>query len=129
MISRLNKFISTGAASVAGMGLATAASAQDSATVDDIDSVGLSDLLPFGDNSLEFVVTDFINIAIGFVALVAVAVLIYGGFLIIMAAGNEEMYDKGKRLVITAIVGLGLIFISWGLTVWVINNLLAATGA
>jgi amino acid transporter len=43
------------------------------------------------------------------VSIIAVAVLVYGGFLFITAAGNEETARRAKTLVLYAIIGLLLI--------------------
>ena len=85
------------------------------------------DYTELGDDGPDEIAIEIINIALGFVALIAVAVMIYGGYLVILSAGNEEQIEKGKKLVLAAIIGMGLIFISWGLTTWVINNLINAT--
>lgn len=62
-------------------------------------------------------IKDAINLALGLIGLIALAVLIYGGFLFITSSGDEDKAAKAKRLILYAIVGLLLI----GASVIVVN--------
>jgi hypothetical protein len=45
--------------------------------------------------------------------------IIYGGFYIMTAAGNEERVTKGKKIIYWAIIGILLIALSYGITAFV----------
>lgn len=49
----------------------------------------------------------------GFAGLVAVAVIVYGGYLYIVAAGNQENTKKAQQTIAQAVVGLVIILASW----------------
>ena len=46
-------------------------------------------------------------------AIIAVIFALWGGFLILTAAGNEERSGKGRKVIINAIVGIVIIFLAW----------------
>jgi len=54
-------------------------------------------------------IEEVIRIGMTAVAIIAVGVLVYGGFLYITAAGNEDQAKKAKMLVAYAVIGLLLI--------------------
>ena len=54
-----------------------------------------------------------INYALGIAFFVAVIYLIYGGFLYITSAGNEESATKGKNSVVYALIGIVIIVLSF----------------
>ncbi|MBD3327874.1 PKD domain-containing protein [Candidatus Peregrinibacteria bacterium] len=62
------------------------------------------------------------NFALGFLGLIAVIIVIYGGFLYVTAAGNEEQSGKGKKAITYAVIGIILILGSFA----IVNTLLQA---
>ena len=69
-----------------------------------------------------------INVALGFLAFVAVILILYGGFLWMTAAGNEDRVDQAKKLLAAAVIGLIIILAAWGISVYAIGTLGSATG-
>jgi hypothetical protein len=55
-----------------------------------------------------------------FLALAAVMVVVYAGFLCVLSNGNEENFTKAKGLLIRAAIGMIVIFISLALVNFVI---------
>jgi len=62
--------------------------------------------------SLSSVTTRIITIALSLAAIAAVIAMIYGGFLMITSAGNEEAFGKGKQTLVYAAIGLTLIIMA-----------------
>jgi hypothetical protein len=62
--------------------------------------------------SLQDFLRRIINWMLALAGLIAVLFLIYGGFLYITSAGNEESAEKGKNTVINAVIGLVVIILS-----------------
>lgn len=58
-------------------------------------------------------IVEIINIALGLAFLIAVLMLIYGGFRYIFDAGNEEGAKAGKKTVVNALIGLVIIILSY----------------
>ncbi len=58
-------------------------------------------------------VQNVINYALGFLGLVAVLVIIYGGVLWMTSAGDPKKLEKAKRILINAAIGLLIILSAW----------------
>ena len=80
-----------------------------------------------GQSSPEDMVVSVINWILGILALVAVVMILVGGFKWMTAGGNEEKVEGAKKLLIAAIIGLVIILAAWGISVYAINNLLNFT--
>jgi len=65
----------------------------------------------------------YINIALGFTGIIAVAFIIYGGFRYITSAGNEEVAESGKKTLTNAIIGLIIVIFSYTIVTVIINTL------
>lgn len=115
---------------VGSMGLLLAASASAaSLTVDQLDQTGISNQMILGNESPEALVISIINWVLGILALIAVILILVGGFRWMTAGGNEEKVESAKKTLYAAIIGLVIILAGWGISVYVINNLLDFTGA
>jgi hypothetical protein len=63
--------------------------------------------LPNVDNAA-FIIRSLTNFASGFIATIAVAMYMYGGYLYVIGATNEENTNKAKKVIIAATIGLVL---------------------
>jgi cytochrome bd-type quinol oxidase subunit 2 len=59
--------------------------------------------------------TQIINWALGLVGLIAVIMLIYGGFRYLTAAGNDESVSKAKNTIMYALIGIVIIILSYAI--------------
>ncbi|MCX6824049.1 MAG: hypothetical protein NT085_02890 [candidate division SR1 bacterium] len=73
------------------------------------------------------VIKSFINWMLGILSLIAMVVLLYGGFSMVTAAGDDTKYKKGFKILQQAAIGLVFIGVSW-LVVSVIFWLLTTIG-
>jgi PKD repeat protein len=64
------------------------------------------------------------NFALGFLSMIAVLIIIYGGFLYVTAAGKEDQAGKGKKAITYAIIGILVILGSFA----IVNTVLQAPG-
>ena len=70
--------------------------------------------MPFVVNQpLVELVFNVIRYLLGFLGVVAVVILIYGGFLWMTARGNEEQVKKAKKTIINGLIGLIIIILSF----------------
>ena len=83
--------------------------------------------LDLGDKDPESIVVSVINWVLGILALIAVILVIVGGFQWMTAGGNEERVGKAKKLLIAAVIGLVIILAAWGISIYAINILGGAT--
>jgi Na+/proline symporter len=58
------------------------------------------------------VILNIINYLLTFLGVVFILLIIYGGFVWMTAAGNEEKIKKGKEILKTAVIGLIVIVLS-----------------
>ncbi|MDP3043004.1 MAG: fibronectin type III domain-containing protein [bacterium] len=71
---------------------------------------------------------NIIRIALGFLGIIAVIIVIYGGWTWMTAGGDAAKIDKAKKILINAAIGLVLILVSFGIATFVMQKLLEATG-
>ncbi len=62
------------------------------------------------------------------VTLVALGFVIYGGFLWMTAAGNEERIKRAKKVIINATIGLAIITLAWAIVFFVSGTIENAAG-
>jgi len=124
MRRRFFSFILFLALTIAGLGLANFVFAQSiNVGMDEINStIGLAATDP------RIVVARIINIALLFLGVIAVALIIYAGFLWMTSGGNEDKVDQAKKVLKNAVIGLIIILSSWGIATFILNRLIGATG-
>ena len=54
-----------------------------------------------------------ISLLLTFVGIIAIVIMLYGGFIWMTAAGNEEKVSKAKKIIASGIIGLIVILSSW----------------
>lgn len=69
-------------------------------------------------------VVDLLSFAIGFAAVLAVAMLVYAGFLFITSSGNPDSISKAQKGLVAAIVGLILVFLTRMILLYILDNFL-----
>jgi len=74
------------------------------------------------------IVAKIIRVALGFLGMVALVLILYGGYLWMTSAGNEETIAKAKKVLINATIGLAIILSAFAITQFIINKLLADQG-
>ncbi|MBI5467401.1 MAG: hypothetical protein HY975_04295 [Candidatus Kerfeldbacteria bacterium] len=118
---RLQKFakvaLVVGSLAAVAMPLATHAG---TVTTFSIESVGSQ--LGLGNADLKQTVLNIIRLLLGLMTLIAVALIIYGGFVWLTAAGNEENVEKAKRIISAAVIGLIVILLAWAIVIFVANT-------
>lgn len=65
---------------------------------------------------------------LGILALIAVVLVLYGGFVWMFSQGNEEKIEKAKLILKNAAIGLLIIMAAWGIVLYFLNVLGNATG-
>ena len=83
--------------------------------------------LPIGEADPVLVAATIINVVLGLVGVLAVILIIYGGFSWMTAAGNEEKITKAKKVLSGAIIGLIIIMASFIISSFIVKNLKTVT--
>ena len=86
-------------------------------------------LTGLGSADLRLTIMKIIRIALGFLGVVAIALLVYAGFVWMTAGGEAEKVEKAKRIITSTVIGLVIIMLSFAITSFIINQLAGATGA
>ncbi len=76
-------------------------------------NVGVTGAGEAPDDKLIDVIKSFINWMLGILALIALVILIRGGFQMVTAAGDDAKYKKGFKILQQAAIGLVFIGVSW----------------
>ncbi|MDD3711088.1 MAG: pilin [Patescibacteria group bacterium] len=69
------------------------------------------------------IIVKIINVALGFLAIIAVSLAIFGGFLWMTSEGNEEKVSKAKRVLKNALIGLIIVLSAWGIVTFIFRSL------
>lgn len=118
-------------ASTFGTGLAIAVpsvtrAADDLSTNDlGVDAIGNS--IKLGSGDVRQTAARIINVALGFLGIIAVVIVLLGGFKYMVAGGNEEKTSEARKLIVSGIIGLAIILSAWAITSFVISRLVSAT--
>lgn len=113
------------AGAIAALPFAKPAFAQLSATVNE--GLGYSTIVGWGTQDLRTTIMLIINILMGFLGVVAVVGIFWGGFKYMTAGGNEEQAAGGKNVIIAGVVGLAIIFAAYAIASFAVNSLVNAT--
>ena len=68
-------------------------------------------------------IAQVINIALGFLGVIAVIIIIYAGFKWMTAGGNEESVTEARKMILQAVIGLVIIFSAWIISTFVFDRL------
>lgn len=99
----------------------------DSLNVNDLGVGAVQGSIKLGSGDVRQTAARIINVALGFLGIIAVVIVLLGGFKYMIAGGNEEKTTEAKKLIVSGIIGLAIILSAWAITSFVISRLVAAT--
>ncbi|MCU0679702.1 MAG: pilin [Planctomycetes bacterium] len=105
------------------LAIAQPASAQLNVGLNDSNVTGIG----LGSKDPKAIANYVIKLALGFLGLIAVVICLIGGFKWMTAAGNEEQVGEAKKLLGAGLIGLVIILTAYGLSTYVITQLMSAT--
>ncbi|MEA3449806.1 MAG: hypothetical protein U9Q85_02410 [Patescibacteria group bacterium] len=87
-------------------------------SIDDL--IGLNDAedlgLPGSDiTDIKQTAVDIIKYLIGFLGIIATAIILYGGFIWMTATGNDDRIKKAKSIIIGGVIGLAVVLASYAI--------------
>lgn len=131
MTTRMKKFV--GFAATAALAAATALPAvtfaQGTLNANDLGVGAIQNDIKLGGGDVRQTAARIINVALGFLGIIAVVIVLVGGFKYMVSGGNEDKTTEAKNLIVSGIIGLAIILSAWAITSFVISNLLSATTA
>lgn len=75
-----------------------------------------------GQGSIRQLALTIVNFFLTFLGLIAVIMIIYGGFLYVSAAGKEDKIESAKKIIMYSIIGILIILLSFA----IVNTILGA---
>ncbi|MFZ5364644.1 MAG: pilin [Patescibacteria group bacterium] len=81
----------------------------------------------YSTRDLRAVIGSIIKTVLGFLGVVAIIIMLIGGFKWMTAGGSEEKVGEAKKWLISGIIGLAIILAAYAITTFVIESLISAT--
>lgn len=81
----------------------------------------------YSTRDLRAVVGSIIKTVLGFLGVVAIIIILIGGFKWMTAGGSDEKVGEAKKWLISGIIGLAIILAAYAITTFVIESLVEAT--
>ena len=74
-----------------------------------------------GSRDIKETITAVLNVLLGFLGIIAVIIILLGGFKWMTAAGNDDKIGEAKKLIGAGIIGLVIILAAYAIATYVIN--------
>ncbi len=78
---------------------------------------------PLGINDPKELVYRILKYSLGFLGILALVMIIYGGFLMLTSGGNADMIKKAKGTIIWAAVGIAIVLSSWQILTFIFSTI------
>lgn len=89
-----------------------------------VNEVGAEIALPEEDPRI--IAARIIRAALGFLGIVALGIVLYGGFVWMTSGGNEEKISKAKKILTNGLIGLIIIVFAFSITQFILSRLMEA---
>lgn len=83
--------------------------------------------IQLGNQDIRTTIASIINVLMGLLGIIAVVIILLGGFKWMTAGGNEDKVGEAKKLIMQGIIGLVIILSAWAIARFVIDSLVSAT--
>ncbi len=83
---------------------------------------------PLKNTDPKIIIANIINVLLGVLGLVAVSLIIYGGFIYMTSKGEDAGIKKAKSIIKNAVIGLAIIILSFSIVSFIISKLSEITG-
>lgn len=80
-----------------------------------------------GQSDLKSTIGNLINVFLGFLGIIAVLIVLMGGFKWMTAGGNDDKVSEAKRLLIAGVIGLAIILSAYAISSFVLSSILEAS--
>lgn len=87
----------------------------------------VDDELLLGNTDVREMIASIINVLMTLLGVIAVVIILLGGFKWMTAGGNEDQVGEAKKIIMQGVVGLVVILSAWAIAQFVINSLVEAT--
>ncbi len=96
-------------------------------TADDLLSSDFGDTTGLGQEDLDTTIAQLIRVVLAFLGVIAVIIVLIGGFQWMTAGGSDERVAEAKKRLIAGVIGLAIILAAYAITSFVVSSLISAT--
>ena len=83
----------------------------------------------FGKRDPRVIAAGIIQVLMGFLGVIAVILILVGGFKWMTASGNDSKVAEAKKLMVAGVAGLLIVLAAFAVSIFVMRALLGVTGA
>ncbi len=80
---------------------------------------GHQDIPLFSPDNLPGIIGKIIGVILSFLGVIFLLLMIYGGYLWMMARGNEEQVGKAKKIIVQAVIGVIIVLAAYAITAFI----------
>ncbi|MBU2542299.1 pilin [Patescibacteria group bacterium] len=80
-----------------------------------------------GKQDIRDTIAKIINVGLGMLGVVAVVIMLWGGFRWMTAGGNDEKVGEARKIIFAGIIGLAIVLSAWAIARFVLEQLYTAT--
>ena len=95
--------------------------AQASLGIESLEDTGL------GTADLKLVIVRIVQVIMGFLGIIAVIVILYGGYIYMTSKGELDQITKAKQILLNGVIGLIIILSAFAIVTYIINRMQDAT--
>jgi hypothetical protein len=78
---------------------------------------------PLGVNDPKLFIARILRYALGFLGILGLVMILYGGFLLLTSGGNADIVKKAKSTIIYAALGIAIVIGSWQILSFILRTL------
>jgi len=86
----------------------------------------IGEVAGLGEAELSSVIARIIRAVLGFLGVVAVIIILWGGFMWMTSGGAEDKVKSARKLIIMGIIGLAIVLAAYAIASFVITSLVEA---
>ncbi len=83
----------------------------------------IGEVLPLGQQDIRIIIARIIRVFLGLLGIIAVAIVAYGGFIWMTAAGDAKKIDKAKTILTSGVIGLLIILAAFAIVQFIFKSL------
>lgn len=93
-----------------------------------LDTTANTAKIPIKKTNIADLIGEIIQLILSFLGVIFLVLTIYGGFLWMTAAGNDEQVKNARSIITSAVIGLFLVLSAYAITWFVISKLAQTSG-
>jgi hypothetical protein len=82
-----------------------------------------------GNRNPKDIIVGVIQVILGFLGLLAVILILYGGFKWMLSRGDEGEVESARKIIVAGVIGLLIVLAAWGISLFVIRIIANQTGS